>query len=275
MKSNKHFLSHRFRGFDELEHSKPALDKALKSNIPYLELDTRVSKDGIFYVIHDDKVRGDNETLYITQSTQSEIDTFQQRNNIEIMTLEYTLGEFKSRVNQEQKLFIDIKDYGFEKNYYDLIVKYDLLLSAVFVSWIPQVLFALHEIDPSTKKILSYTPIPKLLSLLSYAMKFLKVPLLPIVLIGKRFFKSDLKNLSLGYQHAYLTDNLNDEIVEILKDGGGVCILKNQLNRRRIAYHHNLGLKVAAFSAYNRAEYERLVMMDIDIVFCDFIDEFC
>jgi glycerophosphoryl diester phosphodiesterase len=47
------FLSHRLRGFDKNEQTLKSIKKATACDIPYLEIDIRISKDGIFYVYHD------------------------------------------------------------------------------------------------------------------------------------------------------------------------------------------------------------------------------
>ena len=270
---NTKFLSHRLRGFDNIDSSLIAITKAVQSDAPYLEIDTRVSKDGIIYVAHDDALLSDKSSLSISEKTSSEIDTFIQKNSLKVITLDALLNVFSRRKNNSQVLMIDIKDYGFEMQHLDLVKKYKLTKHITWVSWIPQSLQEMDKLDPFSPKILSFIPVNNFFALLTKNISIKKVPFIPIVLIGRNYYNANLKTLAHGYQHAYLSYKLNKDLITLLsKNGGGVCISKHLITKNQLTFNKKNALKTAIFSARNRQDYNKLVALGADIVFCDFID---
>jgi len=271
---NTHFLSHRLRGFDTVEASLKALKSASASSIPYLEIDTRVSADTTIYVHHDDLVQVKGDSVHISKSSSATINAFLQKHALDIPTLDEFLALFAQRTNRAQILMIDIKDFGYEKEHHGLVQKYDLFANIAWVSWLPQTLLALERLDPKSTKILSYLPLTRFFAFFLQKIPIIKLPLIPIVLIGPQSFKADLGTNAKGFQHAYLTQKLPKELINILsKNGGGVCISKNFLSQDLLAFNREHHLKTAVFSAKNRSEYSKLVAFGADIIFCDFIDK--
>ena len=132
----------------------------------------------------------------------------------------------------------------------------------------------MDKIDPQTPKILSFIPVNDMFTPITKNVSIQKIPFIPIVLIGRDHYKSDLKTLAHGYQHAYLSYELNQELLTLLsKNGGGVCISKNLLTSKQLEFNKNNGLKTAVFSAEDRREYKKLSDLGVDIVFCNFIDK--
>ena len=272
--SNKKYLSHRLNGFDTVESSLDALKKAILSNAPYLEIDTRVSNDGVIYVCHDDTISNGTKTLSISKNDSSKIDFFIQKHSLKIITLNALLKLFSTRKHKSQRLMIDIKDYGYEPQHFNLVKKHNLNKHIFWVSWIPQTLLKMDKLDPQTPKILSFIPVNDVFTPITKNVSIKKIPFTPIVLIGRDYYKSDLKSLGRGYQHAYLTYELNQELLTLLsKNGGGVCISKNLLTAKQLEFNKTNGLKTAVFSAEDRREYKKLSKLGVDIVFCDFVDK--
>ena len=270
---NSKFLSHRLIGFDHTEHTLVAMDNAIKVNIPYLEIDIRFSSDREAYVLHDDIVEANNEIISIKDSTSAEIDNFIEKHSLKLEKLDTLLEKFSERKYKGQKLMIDIKDFGFEQDCYSLVKKHDLRQNVIWVSWIPQTLIALHQIDPTIPKILSYVPVHRSLEFIVNTFAIKKIPFYPIILIGSKHYNSPLEDKAIGYQHAYLSSKLNSELVGILSSsGGGVCVHKRLVSQRILDFNKRKGLRTAVFSAKNRLEYDALAQSDIDIIFNDFID---
>ena len=84
--------------------------------------------------------------------------------------METFLKTFKKRKYKEQKLMIDIKDYGYEKKHIKIVNKYELKNNIIWVSWLPQSILKLEEIEPTMTKFLSYIPI-------NFYLKIKKIPL--------------------------------------------------------------------------------------------------
>ena len=133
----KKFLSHRLRGFDKCEHSYKAIVKACQTEAPYLEIDTRVSLDGKIFVYHDESFKTDkNKKIIIHETLSKEIQSINHSCGYKLLQFEELLIVFSKRVYKEQKLCIDIKDYGFEQLHFDLVKKYNLEQYIIWISWI-------------------------------------------------------------------------------------------------------------------------------------------
>jgi hypothetical protein len=99
-----------------------------------------------------------------------------------------------------------------------------------------------------------------------------KVPFIPIVLIGEYFYKKPLGNFTHGYQHAYFSKELNQELITMLsKNGGGVCVSKKILTKELIVFNKHHNIKTAVFAAEDKGEYKKLSNFGADIIFCDFV----
>lgn len=270
-------LSHRLRGFDNYEHTEKAITEAIKSDILYLEIDTRVSKDKVIYVYHDATYPISNgKKINITQVNSNFIQKTPHLYGHTILTLDRLLEIFSNRINKKQKLCIDIKDYGFEKEHIKLVEKYNLLNYIIWISWIPQTLIELHKLIPNTSKVLSFIPLQKfyLMANILEKLPIIKIPFIDIVVMGKKYFNSSLttKNLAIGFQHAYLTKELPIELVNLLKSSqGGICIQKEFFTKDIKEYCKTHNLILFLFSIKNKEEYYKYSKYNANILFADTI----
>lgn len=270
-------LSHRLRGFDNYEHTEKAITEAIKSDILYLEIDTRVSKDKIIYVYHDATYPISNgKKINITQVNSNFIQKTPHLYGHTILTLDRLLEIFSNRINKKQKLCIDIKDYGFEKEHIKLVEKYNLLNYIIWISWIPQTLIELHKLIPNTSKVLSFIPLQKfyLMANILEKLPIIKIPFVDIVVMGKKYFNSSLttKNLAIGFQHAYLAKELPIELVNLLKSSqGGICIQKEFFTKDIKEYCKTHNLILFLFSIKNKKEYYQYSKYNTNILFADTI----
>lgn len=131
-------LSHRLRGFSQIEHTLTALQKACNCQIPYLEIDTRTSSDREIYVYHDVIFCNGNTSYNLSKSSSHILNALKYRTGEKLLSLKKALSVFKKRKYSDQKLCIDIKDYGFEKEHLQLVRDYHLEENVIFVSWIPR-----------------------------------------------------------------------------------------------------------------------------------------
>ena len=68
-------LSHRLRGFADVENCRAGLEAACASPATYLEVDTRVSRDGRIYVSHEDSTtKFSDERMCFSQSNADVLD---------------------------------------------------------------------------------------------------------------------------------------------------------------------------------------------------------
>lgn len=268
-------LSHRLRGFSRYEHSLSALEKACESDFHYLEIDTRVSQDGVIYVYHSASTSADmTRKINFAETLSSVVDTVQFKNAEKILTLEECLQAFKSRKNSKQRLCLDIKDYGFEENHLSLVKKFGLEENVIFVSWIPQTLIRLKEIGAETPLILSHWNFIKYKYVGKLIVNFFSNKIMSIgryVLLGRNNYNLPLDKYSKGFQHAILLQEIPEYLLKILKSsGGGICIHKRMVSKTLLRYCQQSDIQLWIFSVSDKEEFDKYAKENgIDIVFCD------
>ncbi|MBN8546029.1 MAG: glycerophosphodiester phosphodiesterase [Ignavibacteria bacterium] len=145
-------VTHRFRGFGERENSLSSFKNALENGVICFEFDVRVTADGIPVVNHDPFFRTDrNNKISIIHSSLAEMREFQEKSGMTdcLPDLAEILEEFGKQKRTDSRIFIDIKDFGQEEKIYSMLSQKQLLPNSVIVSWLPEVLFAFHKIDPT------------------------------------------------------------------------------------------------------------------------------
>lgn len=268
-------LSHRLRGFDNFEYTEKAIKKAVKSNVLYLEIDTRVTKNKVIYVYHDAIYTTiDNKKINITKVNSDTINKNIHSNGHQLLTLDRLLEIFATRLNKNQKLCIDIKDYGFEKEHLRLVQKYNLTNNIIWVSWIPQTLSSLHMLTPNSPKVLSFMPLHKFYFLgdILEKISIIKIPFINIVAMGKKYFDINLskRSLAIGFQHVYLAKELSIELLNILKESnGGLCIQKEFFTEEIKKYTKQHNLTLLLFSINSKEEYKKYSKYKVNILFAD------
>lgn len=267
------FLSHRLLGYGTTESTIEALSSAMNSDALYLEVDTRVSKDGVIYINHNPTIESKRSSLSIARNDSKRIDKFIQKHSLNTPKLDDFLNMYTKRKNKRQVLMLDIKDFGFEKEHLFFVNKYRLEKNIAWVSWIPQALLTLEKLSANSTKFLSYMPVNDFFANFTRNISIKKVPFVPIVLIGEYFYKKPLGKFTHGYQHAYFSKELNHELIAMLsKNGGGVCISKKILTHELIEFNKYHNIKTAVFAAEDKQEYKKLSNFGTDIIFCDFVD---
>ena len=153
----KKLLSHRLRGFSDIEHTPSAFKKACIYQIPYIEIDVRASRDGVLFVYHNPISGSDiGGRIDFRKNISTEIQKNKFINGESILDLETALELFKKYRSKNQVLCIDIKDYGYEHKYIQSVKKYNLINSIHFISWIPQTIFRLYNLGAKAPLIFSH-----------------------------------------------------------------------------------------------------------------------
>lgn len=145
-------VSHRFRGFGEFENSLDAFKKALAQGVCAFEFDVRVTNDNALVINHDPFIKLDAKNkVNLTKTKFNELNKTPGLNSNTTLPpyLSELLDIFATKRKEKSLIFIDIKDFGAEKEIYGLLAERNLLKNTVIVSWLPEVLFAFHKIDRS------------------------------------------------------------------------------------------------------------------------------
>lgn len=268
-------LSHRLRRFSDFENSLTGFKNAIKSDVQYIEIDTRVSKDGKIYVYHDSKLGKEiAKKLYFFSVESKVLNALTYENGEPLLTLEYALDLFKNRPDKNQILCIDIKDFGYEEKHLSVVNKRGLIHNIVFVSWIPQTLIKLYELGATCPLIFSHINLIKLKflgNIISNIIKNTKIKISRSILSGKNKISDPLGNYKMGYQHNFLITDIPDFLTKILKEkNGGICIHKSMFGKGIIEMCRKNGLGLWVFSVNDIKEFLYYSKNpDVDVVFCD------
>jgi len=263
-------ISHRLRGFGVPENSIEGLQLATKTSINYFEIDTRHTRDNIIIVYHYPCLRTKNGIKLIREMDFKQIkNQFLLDEDRAIVTLEEFLETFKS-INNHSKLCIDIKDFGLENQYVDLITKLDLINRVWIVSWIPETLIQIHHLLPEIKlcfshiSMVNYPRFFKLLELLFNRLDVLQklLRIIPItssfnlirhrlILVVFHTFNGTLnreKTLShaVGFRHCHVLSSFpGGELGTILsKVSGAITVPYYLINSDFIQIARSRGLEV-------------------------------
>jgi len=141
-------ISHRFRGFAPDENTLEGFRAALDFGVLNLEFDIRVAKCGTPMIYHDEYALDKDGNLHHLCDVMAA--DFKSLGGIfgRISTAEALFAIAGAHENQDAKLLIDIKDAGFEVEIHALVRLNRLGPRAVYVSWVPEALYALYDLHP-------------------------------------------------------------------------------------------------------------------------------
>lgn len=284
---NDKLLSHRIRGFSIYESSIASLKNALESEVLHIEVDIRLTKDEVFVVAHDPYY----QTKYgnILNYSDTTLDEVLKNHATPIVTLESFLHHFnKQSKNQSRcKLHIDVKFFGYEKKLLSLLTEYLPNKNFYIVSWLPEVLIKVHEIEPTAPLCLSYIPIAKPWFYLSRlfinnkSILMLNLMIKPFRKYSSRLLNSiDLRYVSHSRNTVSFTKNTicvfprtpDSNLLKIIKSTGGyVCIPKEFLSNSLIQELKSHYISSATFSVLDRSELSKIEKKyQLDLYYCDF-----
>lgn len=149
-------ISHRFRGFAPHENTIKGLNAALDFGVLNLEFDIRVAKCGTPMIYHDESALDKEGKLHhLCEAIASD---FAELGGVfaHMPTAEDLFAAIGKHPNKEAKLLIDIKDAGFEAEIHALVMLNRLASRVIYVSWVPESLYAMHDIAPDADYCLSH-----------------------------------------------------------------------------------------------------------------------
>ena len=262
------------RGFCEIEHTPAALENACASPVSYIEVDTRSTKDRKIILYHDatGKMLKCNTPFHRLDS--GAVGQLRYRDGQRILSLRHALEYFKENTGHGMTLCIDIKDYGFEEDHLSLVHGFNLQKRVCFVSWIPQTLIRLFELDPSIPLILSHVNLSRFGTLGGALVKLFShrvITLGPLVLMGSKTAENPITPYSKGYQHGYISTSLPEKVIRILQSSrGGICVHKYLVNKTLMTYCRENDIALWIFSVKTRKGFLKYAQKEgIDVVFCD------
>ncbi|NNC36737.1 MAG: glycerophosphodiester phosphodiesterase [Hyphomonadaceae bacterium] len=261
-------ISHRFRGFSKYENTLDGLRAALDFGVINLEFDVRMAACGTPMVYHDEyakDARGKVRHLcdLIASSFKNTGGDFAR-----MPTFEALLDVVASHKNTEAKLLVDIKDAGFEHEIHALLSLYRMQDRAVYVSWLPEVLYALDALAPTIPKCLSHWCQP-VNALIRAHHKVFKSKDGNIPLQDSIDFKGGyIMGVRSGWQ---ITAPIKGQFLDLLKRSqGGICVPQDMATKELCQYYQGHGLFVSTFSYTDKTHLmDHRDTLGIDLYFID------
>lgn len=234
-------ISHRFRGFSAYENTLKGLRATLDFGVQNLEFDVRIAKCGTPMVYHDEfALDGKGARQYLCDYKASE---YAHLGGIfaQMPTLDALFSTIKVHSNKTAKLLIDIKDLGFEAEIHALVMYYHLQNRSIYVSWLPEVLYRIHELAPDIPLCLSHWcgDVSKKIAA-SHDMHISKDGIIPR--LTDRYMT--------GVRYGWVSKQaLSGDMLKILKNSsGGICVPQLMLSRGLSDFYHSQNLFVSTFS---------------------------
>jgi len=257
------FISHRFRGFDARENTIAGMRAALDFGVKHLEFDIRVAKCGTPMIWHDEHAkdgRGKSRKLcdIIASDYAATGGDFAR-----FATFDALLAAAAAHPVKDAKLLIDIKDAGFEVEITSLVRLHRLQDRVVYVSWIPEALYACHALEPDAPLCLSHwcqKPGPLVRKVHKvYTAKNGAVPN-----SGRKYIHGERSGWFVDGQ---ITGTLRDMLI---KTGGSVCVPVGMVTKDLVAGYHADGIEVSVFSYVDLKKAQaHKDAMNIDLYFVD------
>ncbi len=148
-------VSHRFRGFSPHENTLEGLLKALDFGVEQVEFDIRVTRCGTPLIYHD-------EATTDSKGQQHQIcdilakDRDKMGGKFGYMPTADALFSAAANHPSQARLLVDMKDAGFEDMLVALAHTHGIVDRIVWVSWLPETLYAIKDLLPDAELTLSH-----------------------------------------------------------------------------------------------------------------------
>ena len=237
-------VSHRFRGFSEFENTIEGLNAALDFGVKQVEFDIRVSRCGTPLIYHDEAAPRQNGKLVPICEIMAK-DRKALGGVFTHMPTAEALFEAAAAHNNKAKLLIDMKDAGFEDMLVALAKANGLEDQIVWVSWLPETLYAIRDLLPEAELTLSHwcqNPDAAVRSIHKvYEAQNGQVP-------------RPKRKLVVGERSGWFVNGpLRGEIREMINN---VCVPVSMVTRELVENYQADGIKVSAFSYVTRSSVD-------------------
>ena len=146
-------VGHRGARAYEPENTLRSFKKAVELGVDAVELDVRKTKDQEIVVIHDaDIKRTTNGSGLVSDLTLQQIKTYSTEKNEKIPTL----AEALDFIDKKARVFMELKETGFEEQVLSVVYGKELVKNVVIVSFLEDALRKVRELDPEIETGLIY-----------------------------------------------------------------------------------------------------------------------
>lgn len=258
-----HLISHRFRGFAPRENSLEGLRAALAFGVKYLEFDIRVAACGTPMIYHDEYAIGGDGKKHLLKDVKASDFKSVGGDFPYFPSFEALLQTVANSPHRQAQLLIDIKDAGFETEITSLVRLYRMHNRVTYVSWLPEALYACHELEPEAPLCLSH---------------WCKKPG-PLIRAKHQVYNAisgHVPRSGKTYMHGersgwYLSEPVKGDMLDMLKrTKGSVCVPVGMVTKDLVEAYHTHGLQVSVFSYVDmKKALAHQAEMGMDLYFVD------
>jgi glycerophosphoryl diester phosphodiesterase len=272
--AKRKLASHRLRGPGWHENSLAALKDMCALDVPYIEIDTRATRDGRLFVHHDPVFAARHWRTLRFANVDAAMVSQKQRPSQPVAELETALAVFTEHARAGSILCVDVKDFGYEQKHLELARKYGLDHRILFISWMPQSLRAFADRGFSGPLILSQFNLSAYGMLgraAAAAMRRVHVRMGRRLLVGENRAADDLGNHATGYDERLISANLPQWLLRVLKDSrGGLCVPKLLYGKALARFTSEAGLQLWLYSATTAEQFFDMANWPaVDVILCD------
>ncbi|MCP4381553.1 MAG: glycerophosphodiester phosphodiesterase [Hyphomicrobiales bacterium] len=293
-------LSHRLHGFDRFDNTAAGVAAALAIGVPHIELDLRVTSDGVLIASHDPYFLTDAGALDYYDAWIFD-DLRKQHALTHLATFDKLLGVFAQAAKARTRLYVDVKIPGAEERVVAALAAAGIPERCVIISWLPDVIERFHRLFPALSLGFCHLSLaraprlfglaqamlrPRLFRFSARALPGLPPPLATEVARVRLHFHADgdpCGQLPIAgdtdrmryFEGHVVPDRLSGRMRTILETNGGlVCLPRHCLTRGLVKEYQDSNVRVAAYSVKSSAVLTRtinryepdLVCADADLI---------
>ena len=234
------FVSHRFRGFGPCDNHKDGLQSALQASISHLECDIRQAACGTLVVFHDEYAQtAQGEKKALSAYPYQDYDKL-GGNFTDIARLDTCLQILKTYAQPKTRLWLDIKEYGYQGNIVKMVEHYQVGAHVFYISWLADVLYALA---PQTNQPLVFSHWHGKINQDTHNTHHVFTS--STGEIPNQFGKNQSTGTRTGWQ---VSQMLTGEMRTILaRSKGGICLPANHITQQMLSYYHAHNIWVSGF----------------------------
>ena len=240
-----HLISHRFRGFSEYENTIIGLNAALDWGVKQVEFDIRVSRCGTPLIYHDEATPDSTGKLrQLSKILASE--RAQLGGNFAHMPTADALFHAASIHENKATLLVDIKDAGFEDMLVALAHEHRLVDRIIWVSWVPEALYAIRDLLPEARICLSH---------------WCQSPNTAVRKLHKVFEANNghvprpKRKWVHGERSGWFVDGpLKGDMLDMVTH---ICVPAGMVSKALVAYYHDHNIQVSTFSYVTRESLDQ------------------
>ena len=235
-------ISHRFRGFGAHESTMGSMIAALDFGVRQLEFDIRFTRCGTPIVTHDEHARdARGHRHHLKDVTAAQLP--QLGGDFAHMSRAEDMFEaIAAHPNTECRLLVDVKDAGFEDMLYALVARHRLRAHCLWVSWLPEVLYAIRDLDADAPLCLSHWCEPPGAATRAVHRVFEAK--------GNAIPRPERRFVTGERSGWFVNGALRGEMRELVD---WVCVPSGSVSRALVEDYHRSGIKLSAFSYISAA----------------------